>query len=111
MEDIFKSMQVLVERAKKGLLSHNLATVGICMNENQKLLTKLGVSTPKLESMIKAAIDVGAYGAKLSGAGGGDCMIALVDNKKRNKVEHAIEQVGGEIIHVNVNTVGVTIET
>ena len=38
-------------------------------------------------------------------------MIALVDEKKRLNVEKSIEQVGGEIIHVNVNTVGVTIES
>jgi len=110
MEDIFKAMQVLVERAKKGLLTHNLATVGTCMSENQKLLEKLGVSTPKLERMIKFAIDAGAYGTKLSGAGGGDCMIALVSPEKRTAVEKAIKSVGGEIIHVANNARGVKVE-
>ena len=111
MEKIFKSIQILVESAKGGLVSGDFSLVGKCMNENQKLLVQLGVSTPKLDKMIISAIDAGAYGAKLSGAGGGDCMIALVDEKKRLNVEKSIEQVGGEIIHVNVNTVGVTIES
>ena len=81
------------------------------MNENQRLLVQLGVSTPKLNDMVASAIKAGAYGAKLSGAGGGDCMIALVDEEKRLSIEKSIEQVGGEIIYVNVNTVGVTIES
>lgn len=111
MEKIFKLIQILVESAKKGLQTGNLPEVGRCMNENQKLLVQLGVSTPKLDNMISSAIMAGAYGAKLSGAGGGDCMIALVDETKRLDVEESIEKVGGEIIHVNVNTVGVTIES
>lgn len=111
MEKIFMSIQTLVESAKKGLQTGDLPDVGRCMNENQRLLVQLGVSTPKLDDMIKSAIKAGAYGAKLSGAGGGDCMIALVDEEKRKSVEKSIEQVGGEIIHVNVNTEGVTIES
>lgn len=111
MEKIFTSIQTLVESAKKGLQTGDLPDVGRCMNENQRLLVQLGVSTQKLDDMIESAIKAGAYGAKLSGAGGGDCMIALVDEAKRQDVEKSIEQVGGEIIHVNVNTVGVTIES
>jgi len=110
MEKIFKSMQVLVEMAKKGLLSDDLATVGKCMSENQKLLVQLGVSTPKLDKMIISAVKAGAYGAKLSGAGGGDCMIALVSQDKKEAVEKAIKSVGGEIINIANNTFGVRVE-
>jgi len=111
MESIFNSMKTLVERAKKGLLSNDLTQVGQAMNKNQELLVKLGVSTPKLDDMVSSAVSAGAYGAKLSGAGGGDCMIALIDETKRLEIETAIEKVGGEIIHVNVNTTGVTVES
>ncbi|MBI4097430.1 MAG: mevalonate kinase, partial [Candidatus Levybacteria bacterium] len=51
-----------------------------------------------------------AYGAKLSGAGGGDCMIALSSDALRSKVEKAIEKSGGEIISVTTNAEGVRIE-
>ena len=72
------------------------------MNQNQKLLKQLGVNTPKLDSMIDAAIKAGAWGAKLSGAGGGDCMIALVSPARRTTVEKAIQSAGGEIIRVKL---------
>ena len=62
------------------------------MNENQKLLVDIGVSIERLNDMISYAISAGAYGAKLSGAGGGDCMIALVSDEKRKAVEKAIEK-------------------
>ena len=75
-----------------------------------KLLQNLGVSTDKLDKMIEAAKVAGAYGAKLSGAGGGDCMIALVSEDTKEKVEKAIKKVSGEIIKVKNNTEGVRTE-
>ena len=48
------------------------------MNENQELLEALGVSSPKLEQLIEAARRAGALGAKLSGAGWGGNMLAVV---------------------------------
>ena len=111
MEKIFSSMQMLVEKAKRALQTENFIDAGSCMNENQKLLVRLGVSTPKLDDMIASAIQAGAYGAKLSGAGGGDCMIALADEARRGAVEKSIEKAGGEIIHVNVNATGVMMES
>ena len=80
------------------------------MTEDHELLIRLGVSTEKLNIMVKAALVTGAYGAKLSGAGGGDCMIALVSEDKRRNVETAIKKVGGEIIKINNNAEGVRID-
>ena len=59
--------------------------------------------------MIYASREAGAYGAKLSGAGGGDCMVALTPEKKRASVEKAIERAGGTIIQVKTNAEGVKI--
>lgn len=56
----------------------DLAALGKLMNENQELLETLGVSSPALERLIKATRRVGALGAKLSGAGWGGNMLALV---------------------------------
>ena len=80
------------------------------MTENHNLLRKLGVSIDILDKMVEAALDASALGAKLSGAGGGDCMIALVSKAKKQAVEKAIEKVGGEIVKVNNNAEGVRIE-
>ena len=107
---IFEQIKKLVEEAKKNLLRDNYEYLGKLMTDNQRLLRQLGVSTEKLDQMCAAAVDGGAYGAKLSGAGGGDCMIALVPQDKIKQVEILITKVGGEIIRVKNNTQGVQLE-
>jgi len=54
------------------------AALGKLMDENQELLETIGVSSPELDRLIKAARRAGALGAKLSGAGWGGNMLALV---------------------------------
>lgn len=53
--------------------------VGPLLTENHRLLARLGVSTPALEAAVALALDHGATGAKLAGAGGGGVAIALLD--------------------------------
>ena len=54
-----------------------LAELGRLMNFNHGLLEALGVSSRSLDSMVWAAREAGAHGAKLTGAGGGGCVVAL----------------------------------
>ncbi len=52
--------------------------VGDLMNMNQHVLSGLFVSTSELEDLCAIARGAGALGAKLTGGGGGGCVIALV---------------------------------
>ena len=54
-----------------------LAELGALMDFNHGLLAALGVSARSLDAMVWAARDAGAHGAKLTGAGGGGCIVAL----------------------------------
>lgn len=101
--NIFDKIGKIVEEAKISLVNSDWKKTGELMNQNHKLLQELGVSTEKLDKMCEAAVVSGAYGAKLSGAGGGDCMIALVPENKIKNVESSIISVGGEIIKVKNN--------
>lgn len=107
---IFEAIGKLVLQAKEAGDTKDWETVGKLMNFNQEYLRDLGVSTEKLESMIYAAKQAGAYGAKLSGAGGGDCMIALVLTEKKKEIEDAITSVGGIVVPVSVHEEGVRID-
>ncbi|MEK7634242.1 MAG: mevalonate kinase [Patescibacteria group bacterium] len=100
---IFDKIEKIVGEAKISLVNSDWKKAGELMNQNHKLLQELGVSTEKLDKMCVAAVVSGAYGAKLSGAGGGDCMIALVPKNKIKNVESSIISVGGEIIKVKNN--------
>lgn len=110
VEDIFRKIAKLVEEGRDTVEGCDWVTLGKLMTQNHLFLTQLQVSTPKLDQLVETAIKAGAYGAKLSGAGGGDCMIALVSRKNKKKVTSAIEKVGGKIIDVATNAQGLRIE-
>lgn len=101
VERIFDAIGKLVEEAKPKMIEGDWERVGKLMDFNQEYLRDLGVSSEKLEALISAAKGAGAWGAKLSGAGGGDCMIALHPDGDQGKlrVEEAITKAGGQVIH------------
>ncbi|MEM0372888.1 MAG: mevalonate kinase [archaeon] len=103
-------MNRIAEDAVKEVKRPNLKKLGELMNENQEHLRSLGVSHPKLEKLIKASIDAGAVGAKLSGGGGGGIMIALCanENDQRN-VSEAIEKHGGVAMITQIGTCGLKV--
>lgn len=111
VERMFQAISGLVNKAKGAIENKDWETLGKCMNINQEYLRELGVSTQSLESLISAAIKAGAYGAKLSGAGGGDCMIALCPQENIETVKTAIVSANGEVVSVLPDAPGVTIET
>ncbi|MCP4503178.1 MAG: mevalonate kinase [Deltaproteobacteria bacterium] len=76
---IFDSIGLLVQEATEAAREGHLAAVGELMNLNQGYLNALGVSTPTIETLCDIARSKGALGAKLTGAGGGGAIIALVD--------------------------------
>ena len=110
IEKIFSSITEIVNKSKGLLKAEDYAKLGELMTENHKLLVKLNISIPKLDRLITAAQRSGAYGAKLSGAGGGDCMIALSEKKNANKIRKAIMGADGIIIPVKTGAEGVRIE-
>jgi len=107
---IFDEIEKIVNLTKIEMENSNWKKVGELMNLNQDLLRELGVSSKELENLIKASLNSGAYGAKLSGAGGGDCMIAITPRENYNSVARAIEKAGGKIIDVKIQAGGVKIE-
>ena len=62
------------------------AQLGARMAENHRLLGRLGVSTPELDAACDLAQRAGALGAKLTGAGGGGCVVALCLPEAREAV-------------------------
>ena len=80
--------------------------VGRLLSEHHTILRDvLEVSTPKIETMLDAAMNAGALGGKINGSGGGGCMFAYVPQNPEKVVE-AIEKTGGKayIIHSEEGT-------
>jgi galactokinase/mevalonate kinase-like predicted kinase len=75
--DAYVQVGKLAREGKKALLARDWKLLGELMNENHDITRRLGGSGPENERLIKAALDAGAYGAKLAGAGHGGTIIAL----------------------------------
>lgn len=107
VKNIFQQIEEITLEAKKFLSRKKWPELGELMNKNQNLLEKLGVSTILLEKLIKASLKAGAWGAKLSGAGGGDNIIVLYPPFKKKKIEKSLIKAGGKIMTVKLNAQGV----
>jgi len=70
--------------------------LGRLLNEHQTVLRDvLGISTPKIDRMLAAALRAGAYGGKINGSGGGGCMFVYAP-ESADAVARAIESAGGK---------------
>jgi mevalonate kinase len=93
-EGLFDAIGEIAVRARRAIEAGRPAELGPMMNQNQEFLEELGVSSAVLRELIEAARNAGASGAKLSGAGLGGNVIALVDDPTRQRVLRAFESAG-----------------
>jgi mevalonate kinase len=80
---IMDEIEACSSRGLAALKEHDIVTLGTAMNEDQRLLKQLGVSSKSLDDVISLALDAGAAGAKLSGGGGGGMAIAVALDSDR----------------------------
>jgi mevalonate kinase len=85
----------------------NPRELGRYMNMNHHLLEVLGVGHPQLARMVLAARSAGAFGAKITGAGGGGSMVALCPKQLKHRVAAAIEACEARAIVTGIDTEGV----
>jgi mevalonate kinase len=107
MEIILNSMGVLADEGLNSLLKSDIRRIGDLMNLNHGLLEAIGVSTMKLEILCHTSRNNGALGAKLTGAGGGGCMIALSEEQNTSNIERAIRRRKSDAYRVSLTDQGV----
>jgi mevalonate kinase len=93
-ELLFDRAGEIAVAARSAIEQGDLGTLGRLMDENHTQLQKMGVSCPELDCLVLAARDGGALGAKLSGAGWGGNMIALVTEETRGRVDLMLRLAG-----------------
>ncbi|RMG96930.1 MAG: mevalonate kinase [Chloroflexi bacterium] len=95
-EALFDGCGQIARTARTAIETGDWETIGRLMNENHALLQEMTVSSPELDRLVTAAREAGALGAKLSGAGRGGNMIALVTPETKTAVSHALHQAGAQ---------------
>lgn len=73
----FARIAEYVAEARVAVAAGDTAALGRLMNANQEELVRIGIDTEALSALCARANEVGALGAKITGAGGGGCMVAL----------------------------------
>lgn len=96
IEPLMASIGQISKIGEPLVLAGDYPSIGRLMNVNQGLLDALGVNILELSRLIYAAREAGAFGAKITGAGGGGCMIALTASDKCTQVAGAIAKAGGK---------------
>ena len=88
------------------------------MNQNQSYIKKnlnvsgdCPISPSNLDKLVGAALNGGALGAKVTGSGGGGCMIALCNQESSENVAKKINAFGGSAIVTKISLQGVRLET
>ena len=105
----FETIGALSAAAETHLEKGNWAELGKLLTLNQLVLQKIGVSSLRIETLIDAALEAGALGAKISGSGGGGIIIALVENSTLEKVRAALENANATVFMPEIGVGGVKI--
>ena len=95
-EAIFEAVGDIARAARQAIQDGRPGDLGPLMDRNHALLSRLGVSSPELDGLVKAARQAGALGAKLSGGGRGGNMIALVEEAAAQRVVQALLDQGAK---------------
>jgi mevalonate kinase len=80
--DTVSAIGDLVRQGERALDANDSDELGRLMDVNHGLLSALGVSSRSLDAMVWAAREAGARGAKLTGAGGGGCVVVLDESER-----------------------------
>jgi galactokinase len=84
---------VRVYSAEEAMRRGDLLTFGILMDaSHESLRVDYQVSCPELDQLVEMARGAGSAGARLTGAGFGGCMVALVDATRVTRVVEAMEE-------------------
>ena len=102
-DQLFKQAENLAIAGREALENYDLKKVGKLMNENHRILMEIGVSSKELDVLVDLALKQGAFGAKLTGGGGGGCMVALAPGKDlQGKVASAFKTEGFEFLSTKI---------
>lgn len=92
---IFQSIAEISNNLKNALENNSpLIDIANLLNDNQRYLQEMGVSNDSLDSIVNICLKSGALGAKMSGAGKGGIVIALVEPENKNNFIFSLQEQG-----------------
>jgi D-glycero-alpha-D-manno-heptose-7-phosphate kinase len=109
----FEKIAAIARDMHQAFLRHDWEDVARLLREEWKLrrTNAAGITTPLIDKLIAVAGKNGGRAAKVCGAGGGGCVLFMVEEGATESVAHAVAQAGGRILPLKVARQGLRIET
>lgn len=101
-EQTLSRVHQIVDAARSAIANGEHGLLGALLDENHALLCQWGLSTPGIETACRAARTAGAFGAKLTGAGGGGCVLALCNAVTQPLVMNAWQRLSFQTLAVHL---------
>src|SRR6266851_1109560 len=113
---VFRNLEKIAAIARdmhQALLRHDWEDVARLLREEWKLrrTNAPGITTPLIDKLIAVAGKNGGRAAKVCGAGGGGCVLMMVEEGAKEAVAQAVAQAGGHILPLRVARDGLRVET
>ena len=99
----------LIDEVVTAMKNNDVTTFGLKMSENQKYLEEIQISNDTLRDMISSLKEI-SLGTKITGAGDGGCIIALVKDENMDKVTALLPK-DKEYFSAKIDTKGVVWST
>ncbi|HUM05045.1 MAG TPA: hypothetical protein VLT90_06270 [Terriglobales bacterium] len=113
---VFRNLEKIAAIAREmhqALLRHDWEDVARLLREEWKLrrTNAPGITTPLIDKLIAVAGKNGGRAAKVCGAGGGGCVLMMVEEGAKEAVAHAVAEAGGRTLPLKVAQEGLRYET
>ena len=113
---VFRNLEKIASIAREmhgALLRHDWEDVARLLREEWKLrrTNAPGITTPLIDRLIAVARKSGGRAAKVCGAGGGGCVLMMVEEGAKEAVASAVGRAGGHIMPLRVAREGLRVES
>jgi D-glycero-alpha-D-manno-heptose-7-phosphate kinase len=107
----FDAIVAATTRMRAALEAGDWPAAGQALADEWATRTRLapGVSTPAIDALLAAAVDAGAWGGKVCGAGGGGCVFALMPPDRREAVRASWHAAGARVLDTAVEPHGLEV--
>jgi D-glycero-alpha-D-manno-heptose-7-phosphate kinase len=103
----------IAQKMRSALESSNWKETGRLMHDEWMFRRRNlpTISTQTIDRIIESSRRNGALAGKVCGAGGGGCLVLLIEPDAREKVEKAVVSSGGQLLPMHIDRQGVTVVT
>lgn len=109
----FENIAGIAREMHQALLRHDWEDVARLLRDEWKLrrTNAPGITTALIDKLIAAAGKAGGRAAKVCGAGGGGCVIFMVEEGAKESVAQAVAEAGGRVMPLRVAREGLRVTT